>query len=470
MDKNVQGMIDFVKNSPTAFHAVDSVRKMLGGFTALREGERWHLEPGGKYYVTRNCSSLIAFTLPEGDLEAFQLVASHSDSPTFKIKENAEITVQDRYIQLDTERYGGMIMNTWLDRPLSVAGRVIVRAEKGVKTVLVNLDKDSGMIIGSWFDRPLSVAGRILVRRNEKIETCLVDLDRDMVIIPNVAIHMNRDINNGYKYNPAADVFPLWGSKDAAGTFRTQIAKAAGVQSEDVLGSDLYLYNRVPGTVWGVKQEYFSAPRLDDLECVYSSVQALLMAGVPERHANVCCVFDNEEVGSTTKQGADSSFLYDVLHRILLSLGYHAEQYYTAIASSFMLSADNAHAVHPNHPEFSDPVNKVFMNGGIVVKFNANQKYTTDAVSEAVFHSICRKAGVPVQHYANRSDMPGGGTLGNIAGSHVSVNTLDIGLAQLAMHSCCETAGVLDIGYMIDGMRAFYGTEICMGEDGKFTE
>ena len=433
MDKNVQGMIDFVRNSPTAFHAVDSVQKMLSGFIPLREGERWHLEPGGKYYVTRNRSSLIAFVLPKGDLEAFQLVASHSDSPTFKIKENAEISVQDRYIQLDTERYGGMI-------------------------------------ISSWFDRPLSVAGRVLVRRNEQIETCLVDLDRDMVIIPNVAIHMNRDINNGYKYNPAADVFPLWGSKDAAGTFRTRIAEAAGVQADNVLGCDLYLYNRVPGTVWGVKQEYFSAPRLDDLECVYSSVQALLMADVPERHANVCCVFDNEEVGSTTKQGADSSFLYDVLHRILLSLGYHTEQYYTVIASSFMLSADNAHAVHPNHPEFSDPVNKVFMNGGIVVKFNANQKYTTDAVSEAVFHSICRKAGVPVQHYANRSDMPGGGTLGNIAGSHVSVNTLDIGLAQLAMHSCYETAGVLDIGYMIDGMRAFYGTEIRMGEDGKYTE
>lgn len=427
----VRDMIEFVRKSPTAFHAVEAVRDMLEGFQPLNEQERWHLEPGGRYYVTRNRSSLIAFTLPEQDVEAFQLIASHSDSPTFKIKENAEITVQNRYIQLDTERYGGMIMSSWFDRPLSIAGRVLVCSEKGV-------------------------------------ETRLVDLDRDMAVIPNVAIHMNREINNGYKYNAATDVFPLWGSADTAGSFRARVAEAAETEADNLLGCDLYLYNRMAGTVWGTGEEYFSAPRLDDLECVYTSVQALLSAGTPVRHANVCCVFDNEEVGSTTKQGADSSFLQDTLRRILLSLGYHAEQYYTVLAGSFMLSADNAHAVHPNHPEFSDPVNKVFMNGGIVIKYNANQKYTTDAVSEAVFHAICSRAGVPVQHYANRSDMPGGGTLGNISGSHVSVNTLDIGLAQLAMHSSYETAGIKDIGYMVDGMRAFFGAEIRMGKDGDY--
>ncbi|MBQ7657120.1 MAG: M18 family aminopeptidase [Clostridia bacterium] len=425
-----QKLISFIQQSPTSFHAIETIEKELAGFTPLSEREAWRLQPGGKYYVTRNRSSVIAFTLPQGPFRAFQLIASHSDSPTFKIKENAEVAVRDKYVQLDTERYGGMIMSSWFDRPLSIAGRVIVRGEMGVRTVLVNLD-------------------------------------RDMTIIPNVAIHMNREVNNGYKFNPAVDTFPLWGSQEAKNTFKAEIAKAAGVEEKDVLGADLFLYNRVPGTVWGVKNEYLSAPRLDDLECAFSSLEAF-KAAKPGNHVNVCCVFDNEEVGSTTKQGAHSTFLSDTLRRIVLSLGGNEESYYAALASSFMLSADNAHAVHPNHPEYSDSVNQVWMNKGIVVKFNANQKYTTDAVSEAVFHAICEKAGVPVQHYANRSDLAGGGTLGNISGSHVSINTLDIGLAQLAMHSCYETAGVQDVDYMIRGMRAFYETEIESLNDGQY--
>ncbi len=426
---NAQKLIDFIKKSPTGFHAIDTIMQELSGFEPLQESESWRLQPGGKYYVTRNRSSIIAFTLPKGPFKAFQLIASHSDSPTFKIKENAEI-VKGKYVQLDTERYGGMIMSSWFDRPLSVAGRVLVRGEKGVKTVLVNLD-------------------------------------RDLLVIPNVAIHMNREINNGYKYNAAVDTFPLWGSDETKDTFKAEVAKAAGAAPEDILGTDLFLYNRMEGRVWGVRDEYVSAPRLDDIECAFASIEALKAAG-DSGHANVCCVFDNEEVGSTTKQGADSSFLYDVLRRILLSLGCGEEDYYKTLAASFMLSADNAHAVHPNHPEYSDPVNQTQMNGGIVIKFNANQKYTTDGVSEAVFHQICQRAGVPVQHYANRSDLPGGGTLGNISGSHVSINTLDIGLAQLAMHSCYETAGVKDIDYMIDGMKAFYETDIECAADGEY--
>ena len=426
---NAQKLIDFIKKSPTGFHAIDTIVRELEGFEPLQESENWRLQPGGKYYVTRNRSSIIAFTLPKAPFKAFQLIASHSDSPTFKIKENAEIA-KGKYVQLDTERYGGMIMSSWFDRPLSVAGRVLARTEKGIKTILV-------------------------------------DLDKDLLIIPNVAIHMNREINNGYKYNAAVDTFPLWGSDETKDTFKAEVAKAAGVVPEDVLGADLFLYNRMEGRVWGVKDEYVSAPRLDDIECAFASVEALKAAG-DSHHANVCCVFDNEEVGSTTKQGADSSFLYDVLRRILLSLGRGEEDYYKALAASFMLSADNAHAVHPNHPEYSDPVNQTQMNGGIVVKFNANQKYTTDGVSEAVFHQICQKANVPVQHYANRSDLPGGGTLGNISGSHVSINTLDIGLAQLAMHSCYETAGTKDIDYMIDGMKAFYETDIECAGDGEY--
>ena len=432
MEENyVQKLIGFIAESPTCYHAVDTIRRAFKDYTLLNEGEKWHLSPGGKYMVTRNGSSVIAFTLPEGDCSGFQIVASHADSPTFKIKENAEVAVKDKYVQLDTERYGGMIMSSWFDRPLSIAGRALVRTDKGVASVPVNLD-------------------------------------RDLCVIPNVAIHMNRQVNDGYKFNPAVDTYPLWGTGDARNTFRAEIAKAAGVSEKDLLGADLFLYNRMEGKVWGVKEEFISAPRLDDLECAFASVEAL-KAAKPGSHANVCCVFDNEEVGSTTKKGADSTFLSDVLRRVVLALGRSEEDYYTLLAHSFMLSADNAHAMHPNHPEYSDPLNMTEMNKGIVIKFNANQKYTTDGVSEAVFHHICEKAGVPVQHYANRSDLPGGGTLGNISGSHVSVNTLDIGLAQLAMHSSYETAGAKDVAYLVSGMRAFYETEIRAEGNGVYT-
>jgi len=424
-------LIAFMDASPTCFHAIETIRGMLDGYTQLKESEKWNLVPGGKYYVTRNRSSIIAFTLPEsGKVDAFQLIASHSDSPTFKIKENAEISVRNKYIQLDTERYGGMIMNTWFDRPLSIAGRVVVRTDKGVSTRLVNLDKDT-------------------------------------VMIPNVAIHMNRSVNEGYKYNAATDMFPLWGSIDAKDTFKQRIAEAAGVEEKDILGTDLFLYNRMKGIIWGDREEYISSGRLDDLECAFTSVKALINAKQGD-HVNVCCVFDNEESGSTTKQGANSNFLDGLLRRIVTAMGGCEEDYMAALASSFMLSADNAHATHPNHPEFSDPVNLAFMNEGIVIKFSANQKYTTDGVSEAVFHDICEKAGVPVQHFHNRSDMVGGGTLGNISTSHVSINTLDIGMPQLAMHSAYETAGVMDVEYMVRGMQAFYETDIRTTGDGEY--
>lgn len=430
--EDIQGLFDFLKASPTAFHAVEAISAHLEqqGFVPLQECKAWTLAPGGKYYVTRNRSSVIAFTLPTAKPESFRIVASHSDSPTFKIKENAEIDVRGKYVQLNTERYGGMIFSTWFDRPLSVAGRVLYKDESGVHTRLVKID-------------------------------------RDLVMIPNVAIHMNREINNGYKYNAQVDMMPLYGSHDAKGSFKQLIAQACGVAEDAIVGSDLYLYNRMAGTVWGAQGEFISAPQLDDLECAYASVQAL--KDLPDQgHVNVCCVFDNEEVGSGTKQGADSTFLSDVLERIAGKLGLTQEEYRMALAASFMLSADNAHATHPNHPEYADSGNQVFMNAGIVIKFNANQKYTTDGVSEAVFHQICRDAGVPVQHFANRSDLPGGSTLGNISGAHVSINTLDIGLAQLAMHSSYETAGVKDLAYMVQGMHAFYACKLTSAADGEY--
>lgn len=435
MTQPIQGLLEFLHQSPTPFHAVETIRQTLlcHGFEPLAEGTRWKLEPGKKYFVTRNRSSILSFQIPkDGRCSGFLIAASHCDSPTFKIKSNAEITVRKEYVQLNTEMYGGMLCASWMDRPLSVAGRVMVRGEKGVFTRLVRVD-------------------------------------RDMVLIPNVAIHMNRQANDGLKYNPQVDMLPLYGDGSASGGFLREIADAAGVQQADILDTDLFLYNRMPGAVWGPKGEYVSGPKLDDLECAYTSLEAFLSCDTAALHnIPLHCVFDNEEVGSTTKQGADSTFLYDTLRRIALSLGACEEDYYTALASSMMLSADNAHAVHPNHPEFTDPTNQVFMNKGIVIKYNARQKYTTDAVSGSIFKDICQRAGVPTQSFVNRSDMVGGGTLGNISNSHVSLNTVDIGLPQLAMHSCYETSGTRDVEYMIKGISAFYRTGLHAVEDGEY--
>ena len=424
-------LLDFLKTAPTPWHAVDGIARMLdaAGYTALREADPWSLAPGGRYYVTRNLSSVIAFTLPEDAPEGFLIAAAHSDSPTFKIKAVPELTAVGRYTQLDTEPYGGMIMSSWLDRPLSVAGRLLVRGE-----------------------------GRL--------ETRLVRCEQDLCVIPNVAIHMNREVNSGYAWKANVDLMPLWGSEQAGGSFLRTVAEAAGVDPERIAGHDLYLYNRVPGCVWGVEGAYLSAGRLDDLECAWTAARAFAGAAAPG-HVNVLCVFDNEEVGSSTRQGADGSFLLDVLTRIADAEGGSA-RLPRMLAGSVMVSADNAHAVHPNHPEYSDPVNRVWMNGGVVIKHNARQKYTTDAVTCGLFSEICRGAGVPVQHFANRSDLPGGSTLGNLSGRHVSIPAVDIGLAQLSMHSAWETAGTADVPLMIRALRAFWETPLVPDGDGNY--
>lgn len=430
--ENAKSLLTFIEKSPTAFHAVGNISAELESFGAkrLNEGEKWELSAGNSYYVTRNMSSVIAFTIPE-DADSFRIVAAHSDSPAFKIKENAELSVRGKYTQLNVEKYGGMLFAPWFDRPLSVAGRVLVRTEKGV-------------------------------------EARLIDIDRDLLVIPNVAIHMNREVNDGFKYNAQTDMMPLFGDDTAKDGFGKLVAETAGVPEEDVLGNDLFLYPRIKGTFVGHEGEYILSPRLDDLECAWSGLRAFVGAEKPARGINMLCVFDNEEVGSGTKQGADSTFLYDVMKRIFIALGKSEEDLYLALAASFMLSADNAHAVHPNHPEKTDAENCVFMNEGIVIKFNANQRYTTDGVSAAFFHKLLKENGIPFQHFANRSDVAGGGTLGNISGSHVSINTLDIGLAQLAMHSPCETAGAKDVDHMVGGMTAFYNTHVAVGADGEF--
>lgn len=425
-------LLEFLDNSPTCFHAVAGMKARLdrAGYTRLFEGQSWKLEAGKSYYVTRNDSALIAFRIPKADFTGFQIMASHSDSPTFKVKANAEIEVDQAYVKLNVEKYGGMLCAPWLDRPLSVAGRVVVRTEQGV-------------------------------------ETRLVQVDRDLMIIPNLAIHMNRQVNDGYAFNAQKDMLPLLGDGTAKEGFGKLIAAEAGVAEEDILDMDLFLYTRDKGTVLGLNGEFVCAPHLDDLQCAFASLEGLL-AAEPKDSVAVHCVMDNEEVGSGTKQGADSPFLKDVLCRINAGMGRTEEEYLTALASSFMVSADNAHGVHPNQPDKADPTNRPYLNRGIVIKYSANQKYTTDAISGAIFKTICEKAGVPYQTFANRSDMLGGSTLGNISNAHVALNTVDIGLPQFAMHSCYETAGSKDTGYLAEAARVFFSSTIAGDGDGSY--
>lgn len=413
-------LLGFIEKSPSGFHAVANMKEMLTveGFREIEESEEWKLEIGGKYFVTRNDSSMVAFSVPSKKWKGWHIMASHSDSPSFKIKENPEISVAGHYVKLNVERYGGMICS-------------------------------------AWFDRPLSVAGRIAVEQDGEIVSRLVDIKRDLLMIPNLAIHMNREINDGYKYNAQKDLLPLFGGVDSAGMFMKLVADAADVTVEDILGHDLFLYNREQGRIWGAKNEFISAGRLDDLQCAFSSLKGFL-AGEKQEYMAVHCVLDNEEVGSGTKQGADSTFLYDTLVRINKALGGDYETYLRKLSQSFMISADNAHAVHPNYMEKADPVNQPFLNGGVVIKYSANQKYCTDGISAAMFKQWCKETEVPYQIFTNRSDMIGGSTLGNIASSHVAVNAVDIGLPQLAMHSPYETAGRKDTEYLIRVAAGFF--------------
>lgn len=412
-------LLDFIEKSPTAWHAAANVAAELerAGYTRLYEEEDWQLKAPGKYYAVRNGSAVIALNLPE-QADGFLIMAAHDDSPTFRVKDGGEEKTLGLYSRLAVEKYGGMLCSTWLDRPLSLAGRVAVREEGGVTMKLVNID-------------------------------------RDLLVIPNLAIHMDRSANEGKNFNVNVDMIPLIGSAESKTGLNTLIAETLGVKEEDIVSRELNLYPRTPGTVWGAENEFISAPRLDDLQCAFGCLKGFLQADKPKK-ATVLCVFDNEEVGSGTRQGADSGFLDDMLSRAWHAVGRTDAQYRAALAGSFMVSADNAHAIHPNHPEFADRSERPVMNGGIVIKFNASMSYTTDGLSAAVFSELCRAAEVPVQRYANRPDLRGGSTLGHISLAHVSVPTLDIGLAQLAMHSSYETAGAKDTEYLVRAARAFY--------------
>ena len=426
-----------IDKSPTAFQVVENAKSMLDsqGFTCLKESEVWKLEAGGKYYVTRNDSSIIAFTIPKQDYKGFRIIASHSDSPCPKLKEDYEM---DRcgYVRLNVEKYGGMLLAPWFDRPLSVAGRILVRDEK----------EDSG------------------------IRSIIVNLDKDLAVIPSLAIHMNRDANSGYSYSFQKDMLPIVSmtgnsEKDKKSSIMSLIAQASGVEVNSILGNDLFLYIREKGTVWGVRDEFIGSSRLDDQECVWCTLDGFLdavkndkldYADETSEYVKLLCVFDNEEVGSRTKQGADSNFLENLISRINDNLGRSREDYYTAYANSFMISADNAHALHPAHVEKYDPVQAPKINEGIVLKFSARQSYTTDAVSAAFVKKLCEDRNIPYQIFVNHSDEPGGSTLGNISNSHVSINTADIGLPQLAMHSAYEIAGVDDIDSLREFAKMFF--------------
>lgn len=426
-----EALLSFIRRSPTAFQATAEIARKLdaAGFSRLEEAQEWKLTPGGGYYVTRNQSSVIGFRIPQTAPAQLLLAASHTDSPMFKLKANSAVPAFSTYLRLNTEVYGGTVFSSWLDRPLSLAGRVILN-------------------------------------REGHFEAKSVVLDRDLLLIPSVAIHINRTVNSGYAYNPAVDLLPLFSAAEGSPSLVDLLSETLACRPDEIAGTDLYLYNRMPGSIWGAGGEFFSSPRIDNLMCAFGTLCGFVDAVPREDSLNLYFAADNEETGSATKQGAGSVFLSDVLDRICEALGTDRRR---LLASAFMVSADNGHARHPNHPELSDAQNSPHLNGGVVIKSNAAQKYTTDGISAALFTEICRKAQVPVQHFANRSDQPGGSTLGSISNTLVPLCTVDIGMAQLAMHSSYETAGTADTGSLIRAMQQFYRVGIRSSSDGMRT-
>ena len=416
-------LLDFLQQCPTSYHSADTIRRILigEGYEELIESAPWSLTKGGRYFAVRGESSIIAFRIPRSKPSGFMIAASHTDSPSLKIKTNPEMT-GNGYIRLNVEKYGGLIMQSWFDRPLSVAGRVVVRTERGLASRLIRVD-------------------------------------RDLLMIPRLAIHMDRQMNDGQGLNLQKDLLPIYGLSDAKDTFKDLIASEAGCSAQDILGHDLYLYVRGRGTIWGAQHEFLSAGHLDDLQCGFSDLKGFI-SSEESGSVPILAVFDNEEVGSRSRQGADSGYLSDILHRISDAISLTDEQFRIMTAGSFMISADNAHAVHPNYADKADPVNRPALNKGPVLKYNASQRYTTDAVSAAVFKELCHRAGVPCQEFTNRSDIMGGSTLGHQSMTHVSIPTADVGLPQLAMHSAYETAGTMDTEYMIRVMRTFFSSSL----------
>ncbi|MDF2503774.1 M18 family aminopeptidase [Clostridium sp.] len=423
-----ENLIDFIYESPSAFHAVKSVKKILSrkGFMELKEGDRWELQKGGKYFVIRNDSAIISFVVGSGIIakKGFKIIGAHTDSPSFRIKPCPEITAEKNYIKLNTEVYGGPILNTWLDRPLSLAGRVTIKGKELLYP-----------------------------------EAALVNIKRPIMIIPNLAIHMNRAINKGVELNRQIDVLPLLGlindTLEKDNLLVKTIAKEFNIAPEEILDFDLFLYEYDKGNIMGLNNEFVSSSRLDDLEMVHAGLIAFADSDVTDA-TNVLACFDNEEVGSSTKQGADSEFLASTLERIVISFGGDREDYFRSLYKSFMISADAAHAVHPNRGDKSDPTNRPIINKGPVIKISSNQKYTSDSNSISVYEELCKNANVPVQKFVNRSDEVGGSTIGPISSTHVGIRTVDMGTPLLAMHSVRELCGIDDHLYVKKSFEEFY--------------
>lgn len=423
-----KNLIDFIYESPSAFHAVKSIKKILNkkGFIELGEGERWELQKGGKYFVIRNDSAIISFIVGSGIIakKGFKIIGAHTDSPSFRIKPCPEIISENNYIKLNTEVYGGPILNTWFDRPLSLAGRVTIK-------------------------------GKDLLYP----EAALVNIKRPIMIIPNLAIHMNRSVNKGVELNRQTDVLPLLGlindTLEKDNLLIKTIAKEFKIEPEEILDFDLFLYEYEKGKIMGLNNEFVSSSRLDDLEMIHAGVTALSNSDVTDATSILAC-FDNEEVGSSTKQGADSEFLASTLERIVISFGGDREDYFRSLYKSFMISADAAHAVHPNRGDKSDPTNRPIINKGPVIKISSNQKYTSDSNTASVYEAICKKAKIPVQKFVNRSDETGGSTIGPISSTHVGIRTVDMGTPLLAMHSVRELCGVEDHAYVEKSFEEFY--------------
>ena len=410
MKKFVENMLDFIYESPTQFNAVAVSAETLekNGFEKLNPKENWKLEVGKKYYTTKNSSALVAFKINSDEIEkeGFRIIGSHTDSPGFRIKPNAEMESCGAYLKLNTEGYGGMILSTWLDRPLAMAGRVFLRGENPFKPV-------------------------------ERI----VNINKPVCIIPNLAIHMNRSINDGYKYNKQTDMLPLVGlineQLEKENYMIKLLASELDVEVEEIIDFDIFLYEYEKGCFTGANEEFISTGRLDNLSMYYSSVEALLDSD-SKSGISIAVGFDNEEVGSSTKQGADSNMLLNILERICISLGKDRQQFFEAIENSFIISSDLAHAVHPNVNGMADPTNRPVMGKGPVIKVHAGQAYTSDGYSISVYKEICRECGVEYQEFVNKSDQRGGSTIGPISSTHIDIPSVDIGAPILSMHSIRE--------------------------------
>lgn len=429
LKEEAQALINFLYESPTAYQATNSVKKILNenNFIELSEGDLWNLKQGGKYYITKNDSAVIAFTVGTQSLveSGFRLIGAHTDSPTFKIKPQNGILVENSYVKLNTEVYGGPIFSTWFDRPLSIAGKVILKSS--------NIFEPTQHII---------------------------NLNKPLMVIPNLCIHFNRDVNNGYKYNAQVDMLPLLTlineKLEKEDYLLNILAKELNVNKSEILDFELFLYEYEKGTIMGLNEELISSSRLDDLWMVYAGLQGLIQGS--SKYTNVLVCIDHEEIGSATAVGADSSFIRDILNRINISLGGSDEDFFRALSKSVMISADLAHAVHPNYVDKHDLTNKPILGKGPVIKYSSNQKYTTTAFSAAIFTAICESVGVPVQKYVNNSNIIGGSTISKFISSNLGIHVIDMGTCILGMHSVRELGAVIDNYYIIQAFKKFYTT------------